>query len=134
MQRIKLGSNWIGWRQRCCLSGLRAQSIHARNDCELRDCSQREHQDGCDMAESKGSRPARFDLVVDPRAQKEDQATTESYPMKLYERRANYQAREMGRGEHGKRSLGKDRKKDERTQPDCEREQHQESDGTHARD
>jgi len=72
MQRIELGPNWVTHGQSCYLCRLPAQTIHAWDDCELRDRSERDHQGDRDMAQSKGSRPARLEVVVDPRAQKED--------------------------------------------------------------
>ena len=83
MQRVELCANWIAWGQNVDFARSYAEDVHARDDCELRDCGEREHEYDENVADGKHAGSAEDKLVVDQRADEKDDTADEANPVEL---------------------------------------------------
>ncbi len=89
VKRFEFNATWIGCGECVDFSSTDAQSLHSRDDSELRDRGECEHYDNQDVAESKRPRPAEQRAIVDQRTGQEYDSAAEAHPMQLQQRAAD---------------------------------------------
>ena len=135
MQRIELNAIWIVDRRGSQIAERRPQDVHARNDSELRDQREREHQAQQHMARCKNMRSAVSESAVEQRADEKDDSGDDSNPVQFSQRASDDITGEMRVGQHigdvERRWRQHECEEDEPADPADERKQHEKAEEGH---
>src|SRR3981081_149034 len=112
MQRIKLHARGIVQCDRSEVADRSAQSVHARNNPELRDERESKHQADEHVAHGEDMRRAICEAVVQQRTGQEYQSGNDADPMKFAESSTNKVSGEMGIWQNLKRCWCQDERKE----------------------
>ena len=131
MQNVKLLSNRVVDGQPADSSRRCSQRVHARDDAELRNRRERQHQDNQNVTGTKQRQSSRLHPVFNQRADEKQPSAGQANPVESDERIADYDSGQLRRREHRKRDLRDDGQKDQPPNPHSDRKQHEKTQKAH---